>query len=173
MAGNFKVKKNHVAKFLSVFHDTRRSFRGSAGRALRARSAHPKTRAGGGWGWGGGGKRSPTKRLNSSGNAPDTGIDHKSRKLYTHGLRVSRGLRAPSAPFGRKSPDLRARPAPLPAASLVIGVVIGRHASHGKFTLDERAKHGMESCTETDAGTFREETRLHTHDPVLLDHSEA
>ena len=28
----------------------------------------------------------------------------KSKKFYTHGLRVSRALRAPSAPFGRKSP---------------------------------------------------------------------
>ena len=50
-------------------------------------------------------KWSPTKhRRKPARNAPDRGIDNKSNNLYTHGLRVSRALRAPSAPFGRKSP---------------------------------------------------------------------
>ena len=44
------------------------------------------------------------KRLSTSGNAPGETRDNKSNKLYTDGLRVSRALRAPSAPFGRKSP---------------------------------------------------------------------
>ena len=57
----------------------------------------------------------------------------------------------PLRPSGASPPDLfsfpRARPAPLPAAGLVgLGVVIGRHASHG---TPRRTKRGKEPSTET------------------------